>query len=283
MDTDSDGDGRFAAEAPAITGNPGRETFDFGGAQATFMSLWNQPGTSGQTYHYEDPMTGEQGTLSFQNVAVIIGSPYADNLAADAQTAEIYGGDGNDTINAMMEPASYYLRGGTGNDRIIAGDGFNDINGNQGDDTIEGGEGGNSWLVGGQGDDSIVSYAGGDIVYGNLGNDTLVAGSGADTMRGGQGDDSVAGGAGGDWISGDLGHNTLSGGGGADIFHAGAGMDVVLDFNVQEGDRVQLDPGVQYAVRQQGADTVIDLSVGGEMILKNVQLSSLPAGWILSA
>lgn len=77
---------------------------------------------------------------------------------------------------------------------------------------------------------------------------------------------------------------TLSGGPGADTFHsfAGAGIDRVIDFNAAEGDRVQLDPGTSYTVAQQGADVVIDLGNGDEMILQNVQLSSLPSGWIFT-
>ena len=52
------------------------------------------------------------------------------------------------------------------------------------------------------------------------------------------------------------------------------------DFNSAEGDRIQLDPGTHFVVSQVGADTVIDLGNGDRMILANVQLSTLPPGWI---
>ena len=64
---------------------------------------------------------------------------------------------------------------------------------------------------------------------------------------------------------------------GADTFHGSqdAGIDRVLDFNLAEGDRVQLDPGTTYTVSQVGADTVIDMGGGDQMILVGVQLASL--------
>jgi Ca2+-binding RTX toxin-like protein len=137
-------------------------------------------------------------------------------------------------------------------------------------------------VVGGKGDDVLYGDAGNDIVWGNLGNDTLDGGDGDDQVRGGQGDDSLSGGAGNDYISGDRGNDTESGGPGADLFHGSqdAGIDKVLDFNYAEGDRVMLDPGTTYTVGQVGADTVIDMGGGNQMILVGVQLSSLPSGWI---
>ena len=203
-------------------------------------------------------------------------------LTATMPSETLQGGSGTDTITAMS--GSNYLRGGDGNDSIQGGSGFDDINGNKGDDTIDGGSGGGDWLVGGQGNDLISAHAGQNILYGNLGNDTLHAGSGGELMRGGQGDDSITGGIGNDWISGDRGSDTMSGGAGADVFHSfsGAGLDVVLDFNAMQGDRVQLDPGTGYTASQMGADTVVDMGGGDELILKNVQLSSLPQGWIFT-
>ncbi|MEO8115012.1 MAG: hypothetical protein ABI655_11555, partial [Phenylobacterium sp.] len=103
--------------------------------------------------------------------------------------------------------------------------------------------------------------------------------------RGGQGNDVVLGGAGDDWLSGDRGDDTITGGAGADIFHsfAGAGLDRVTDFHQSEGDRVMLDPGTAYTTAQVGADTVITLTGGGQMVLQNVQLSTLTPGWLFEA
>ena len=192
----------------------------------------------------------------------------------------VQGGAGGDTITGGSGGANY-LRGNDGDDSINGGAQFDDINGNQGNDTIHG-NAGDDWVVGGKGDDVLFGDIGDDIVLGNLGNDTLSGGDGNDTVRGGQGDDSLSGGPGNDFISGDRGNDTMTGGPGADIFHSSqdAGIDKVLDFNRAEGDRVMLDPGTTFTVGQVGADTMIDMGGGSQMILVGVQMSTLTPGWI---
>ena len=77
---------------------------------------------------------------------------------------------------------------------------------------------------------------------------------------------------------------TVTGGAGADIFHSfsGAGVTVVTDFHPGE-DRIQLDLGNSYSTTQQGANVVVDIGGGGELILQNTQMSSLTPGWIFQA
>jgi serralysin len=210
----------------------------------------------------------------------INGNEANNSIVAGAGADTVMASDGNDTIDGGAGQS--YLRGEDGDDFIQGGAGFDDINGNKGGDTIDGGTGGSDWLVGGQGDDSITAHATQNLLYGNLGNDTLHGGDGGDVLRGGQGDDSVVGGAGNDFISGDRGADTESGGGGADTFHGSqdAGVDKVLDFNIAQGDRVQLDPGTTYTVSQVGADTVIDMGGGNEMILVGVKMTTLTGNWI---
>jgi Ca2+-binding RTX toxin-like protein len=255
---------------------------------------------------FETWLAFDQTQLAFQTVLagsdVIAGGSGADLLhgyaGADLMSGgggsdSLFGGDGNDVIYAGLAPGaggvaaagSTFLRGELGDDYITGGTGFDDINGNQGNDTIDGGSGGDDWLVGGQGNDLIYAHAGRNILYGNLGSDTLVAGSGGDLVRGGQADDMLFGGAGTDWLSGDRGNDTITGGGGADIFHTspGVGIDRVLDFNLAEGDRVQVDPGTVWTVTQVGADTVIDMGNGDQMTLVNVQASTLTGNWIFGA
>jgi Ca2+-binding RTX toxin-like protein len=212
-----------------------------------------------------------------------------DELYGAGGNDGLFGGTGNDTISAgfiggggpISVTGSTYLRGEDGDDSIQGGNGFDDINGNQGNDTAHGGNG-DDWVVGGKDNDLLFGDDGDDIVWGNLGNDTLDGGNGNDQVRGGQGDDSIAGGAGNDYVSGDRGNDTETGGPGADIFHSfsGAGIDRVLDFNAAEGDRVMLDPGTSYTVSQVGGDVVVDMGNGDQLILQGVQLSSLPANWI---
>jgi serralysin len=210
----------------------------------------------------------------------IVGNPLANNLQAGGGADTVAAGAGNDTVDGGSGQS--YLRGEDGNDSLVGGDQFDDINGNAGADTVSTGAG-DDYSVGGKDNDLLFGDAGGDVVWGNLGNDTCAGGDGNDQVRGGQGDDSVAGGAGDDFVSGDRGADTIAGGLGADLFHGSqdAGLDRVLDFSGAEGDRVLLDPGTAYTLAQVGADTVIDMGGGNQMILVGVQLSSLAPGWII--
>jgi len=212
----------------------------------------------------------------------VTGSYMDDTLRGEAGADTLNGGAGSDTLDGGAGVG--YLRGAEGNDVVTGGDDFDDAHGNMGNDTVSGG-GGDDWVVGGKDEDQLFGDAGGDIVYGNLGNDTCDGGDGADVVRGGQGDDILTGGGGDDWLAGDRGSDTITGGAGADVFHtwAEAGTDRVLDFNATEGDRVNLLPGTAYTVAQVGADTVIDMGAGSQMVLVGVQLSSLPTGWIFGS
>jgi serralysin len=203
----------------------------------------------------------------------ITGSAAADNLRGYAGDDIINGGNGTN-----------YLRGDEGNDSIVGGTGFDDINGNMGNDTCVSG-GGDDWVVGGRDNDSLVGSSGQNLVYGNIGADTCDGGDGNDVVRGGQDNDILTGGGGDDYVSGDKGSDTVTGGAGADVFHTfgDAGLDRVTDFSLAQGDRVQLDPGTQYTVSQVGADTVIDMTGGGQMVLVGVQMSTLTTGWIFGA
>lgn len=264
----------------------GRDTFDFSGySQAQLIDLREG---------YFSNVGGLVGNVAVAKGAQIenaIGGFGADTLNGNASANElngnagadsIFGGAGNDTIDGGGDIG--YLRGEDGNDSIIGGSAFDDINGNMGADTASGGAG-DDWVVGGKDNDRLFGDAGADLVYGNLGNDTLDGGAGADTVRGGQGDDVLTGGDGADFVSGDLGADTMTGGAGADIFHSftGSGVDRILDFNLAEGDRLQLDPGNTFTLAQVGADTVVSLGAGDQVILVGVQMSSLTTGWIFGA
>ena len=226
---------------------------------------------------------GDDLLRSYGGSDSIAGGIGNDTLDAGNGSDTVSGGPGNDVILAAGG-GSTYLRGDDGNDSITGGSTFDDINGNAGNDTEHGGLG-DDWVVGGKDNDLIFGDAGDDIVYGNLGNDTCSGGDGIDWVRGGQGDDSISGGTGNDYMSGDLGSDTISGGLGADVFHTwgAAGLDRVIDFSMAEGDRVQLDPGTTYTLSQVGADTVINMTGGAQMVLVNVSMATLPSGWIFGA
>lgn len=212
----------------------------------------------------------------------------SQSIQGDDTSNKLAGGTGNDTVTGLLGDdtitdagGSNYLRGDDGNDQITGGSGFDDINGNAGADSIRGGSG-NDWVVGGKDNDRLFGEGGDDLVYGNLGDDLVEGGDGTDVVRGGQGNDVLKGEGGSDYVSGDKGDDTMSGGSGADTFHSfgDAGIDRITDFNRSQGDNVLLDLGTTYSVAQTGADTVISMGGGGQVILVGVSLSSLTGNWL---
>jgi hypothetical protein len=137
-------------------------------------------------------------------------------------------------------------------------------------------------IDGGPGADRLLGTPAGEVINGLGGNDTINGREGDDVLRGGRGNDRVSGGKGQDWVSGDLGDDTLTGGQGADIFHfaPGYGNDLVTDFSIADGDRVALPPTAAYTLRQEGADTVLELS-SGRLTLRGVRAADLPPGWLI--
>ncbi len=209
----------------------------------------------------------------------LTGTTAGEVFMGDTRALTVNAGAGNDVIEGAS--GQDYQRGEDGDDRIVGGDSFDDTHGNMGNDTVSGGMG-DDWTVGGKDNDLLFGEDGNDLVYGNLGADTCEGGAGDDIVRGGQNDDILRGGAGADYMSGDKGDDTISGGAGADDFHSfgDAGIDRVLDFNLAEGDRVRLDVGTTYTVAQVGADTVVSMGGGGQVILVGVSMSALTGSWI---
>lgn len=192
----------------------------------------------------------------------------------------VQGGDGADTITGDTMAAKRLL-GGAGDDVITSQGASDTINGNTGADTIHGGAG-RDVISGGKDNDILFADTGSDTVNGNLGADTIHGGDGDCVLRGGADNDVVIGGAGNDQIWGDRGVNSATGGAGGDTFHisAGAGVTLVTDFHPFEGDRVRIDDGAHYVATQSGADVLVDLGGGSQVILQNTDLGSLQPGWI---
>jgi serralysin len=261
----------------------GNDTFDFSGYSSNQVIELRQG--------FFSDVGGNRGNVAIAKGADIenaIGGSGSDSITGNALNNRLEGGLGNDSVlgasgndTIIDMSGSNYLRGDEGNDSLVSGTGSDDLNGNMGNDTISGG-GGNDSVLGGKDNDLIFGDTGDDLVNGNLGSDTCDGGAGNDTVRGGQAEDIISGQAGDDWMSGDRGNDTISGGSGADTFHSfgEAGIDRVLDFNRSEGDKVLLDVGTIYTVSQVGADVVITMDGGGQLILVGVQQSSLSPGWI---
>lgn len=263
---------------PPTVGGVGDDVLDLRGGGVSQISHTYAGGEGADVVHGGDAGDTLQGNTGDDCIQGGVG----DDL--------IHGGQGGDHLDAG--DGNDLLFGDRGDDSVAGGVGDDSLQGNTGDDVILGGVG-DDLVLGGQDQDRLEGGAGGDRLFGDLGNDTVQGNSGADTLTGGAGNDVLLGGKdadrldggdGADFLSGDLGNDTLTGGAGADVFSfaASGGVDHITDFNTAEGDKVQLQPGAAYTLAQAGANTVIDLGHGDQLILDNVQFTSLPAGWILS-
>ena len=199
----------------------------------------------------------------------------ATDTAGNSNTATVTitdittrGTDDGETITG-----SYYVSSGTyvnsygGDDTIYGSDDYDVLDAGSGDDTIHGGAG-NDILVGESGDDTLYGGAGVDTIIGGTGDDTLYGGDGNDVLFGREGDDIVYGGAGDDYAFGESGDDTFYGGSGqdffigyngddvfyggegldifigmhgADVFALGSDVDLVLDFSLNDGDKIRVE------------------------------------------
>ncbi len=107
--------------------------------------------------------------------------------AVFSEIENVYGGAGNDTINASVSTTSHIFDTAAGDDSVVSGSGNDTISGGAGADTLDGG-------------------AGNDIVNGGTGNDILTGGAGNDSLYGGDDVDYFYGGA-GDVVDGGEGGN----------------------------------------------------------------------------
>lgn len=160
-------------------------------------------------------------------MATINGTPENDSLLTRSTGDELLGFEGNDILDASVGLGNNTLRGGEGNDELIAGTG-DQLFGDNGDDTLEGSAGtGDNTLTGGDGDDEL--FAGtNDVLFGSAGEDILNAlvGDGNNQLDGGPDndqlvagdDDTLLGGAGNDLLIASGSNSTLSGNSGADQF-----------------------------------------------------------------
>jgi Ca2+-binding RTX toxin-like protein len=190
--------------------------------------------------------------------AVALGGP--KTLAPMTASLEVWGGDGDDTIQGGM--GADVLHGGEGADTFLAGataDGDDVIQGGPGVDTMSyaarsaavtvtlDGVAGDGDVAAGESDDVGTDVE--DLV-GGKGNDVLVGSPGPNFIRGGDGDDTIAGGAAAgcagvlDELAGDAGDDTFDLGASAACpakLTGGAGVDTA-DFSARTNPvRVTLD------------------------------------------
>lgn len=149
----------------------------------------------------------------------LFGGSGNDNLFGGTSTDRLYGGSGADNMDGGDNSDQFFVDGyDTVNDTGTVGydkativnaagevlslsgwSGVERINGNVGNDTIDGssqsatlllfGNDGNDILIGGAANDVLIGGAGDDQLFGNDGNDVLLGNGGNDTFDGGAGND----------------------------------------------------------------------------------------------
>ena len=137
-----------------------------------------------------DVYTGATGIAGSQPYVVVYGGEGNDTMTYSGSGAVYFYGDGgNDTItggSVLIQRDSLY--GGDGNDILNAMAGSDYIEGGFGDDDCYGGSGFDQ-IYGGFGDDELFGEADQDYLYGGAGSDALRGGAGDDVMRGDDGND----------------------------------------------------------------------------------------------
>jgi Ca2+-binding RTX toxin-like protein len=154
----------------------------------------------------------------------------------------INGNDGNNTLNGGTVGEIFYGFGG--NDVINTGEGNNNAFAGDGNDVINAGAG-NDILNSGNGNDTVNAGEGKNQVYAGTGNDVVTAGAGDDVIYGGDGNDRIFAGEGVNTVFAGSGDDLIYGGSRADYIDAGAGRDTIF---ASEGNNVVLG--------RQGADTI---------------------------
>jgi RTX calcium-binding nonapeptide repeat (4 copies) len=147
--------------------------------------------------------------------------------------ATIYGGSGNDNVDAVVDAGfgGFKIYLGAGNDYVKLGDNAAVVFGGDGNDRLLGGveayhelfgEGGNDWIH--------IKGDSGSLGDGGNGDDYLLS-TFEGTLRGGNGDDILE-------SKGEIASNKMRGGPGADEFRCNGAFDSVEDYNPGEGDTI---------------------------------------------
>jgi len=228
-------------------------TDDGGGNNLQTNTISFASSTIGVTANLTTGITSQSDIIS--NFTNIIGTDEAaqvDILTGDGQDNKIEGLAGNDTIEGLDGDDN--LLGGAGNDNFI-------LRADDGEDTIDGGEGSGdtldySNLTSTQNleieidtstskvatvregattytDDvvnieNITGGAGDDTITGDAFENTLIGNAGDDILDGDFEDDKLYGGAGDDQLLGGLGDDELYGEAGDDLLSGGAGDDIIV-------------------------------------------------------
>lgn len=172
------------------------------------------------------------GVSSALNSIVVNGSTGPDTITISATLdvtteLEVHGGAEDDIINIdTLGGSTVTVNGEDGDDLIDGGNSGEFLNGGNGNDRIYG-HGGQDVISGGNNDDRLEGGSGIDTIHGDAGDDYLLGGDFGDFLFGDQGNDIIFGNDGDDIIDGDIGNDVLNGGNDSDVIDGGAGNDEI--------------------------------------------------------
>ncbi|MEL6494791.1 MAG: CAP domain-containing protein [Cyanobacteria bacterium J06623_7] len=203
------------------------------------------------------------------------------DIFSNIEFANLYGGSGNNTIDARNATnISTVIRGEGGNDTLRGGESHDTILGGDGNDVLFG-EGGNDTLNGNGGIDRLyvitdnpialsdtqVTGDGTDTIsniefanlYGGNGNNSIDArnatnistvirgNNGNDTLRGSENNDTILGGNDNDVLFGEGGNDTLNGNGGTDRLYVVTNNPITLSDTQVTGDGTDSISNIEFA------------------------------------
>jgi Ca2+-binding RTX toxin-like protein len=215
-----------------LLGGDGVDTADYSERSAPLRISLDGVNDDGETGEHDNVEPDVERVLAGSDDDNLVGSPASNFLNGLAGDDRIAGGAGDDVLDGGANTAgSDSLDGGDGQDTLYGRAGDDELVADSGDDVLRG-AGGQDTLDGGDGNDDLAGGAGADALDGGDGND-VVNGAEANLTGADSGDD-LKGGAGTDMLLGADGNDTLDGGPGPDVMNGGDGTDTV-DYDGRSG------------------------------------------------
>ncbi|WP_374512644.1 M10 family metallopeptidase C-terminal domain-containing protein [Brevundimonas sp.] len=207
----------------------------------------------------DDLLQGMGGSDQLEGAAgddVLEGGDGDDSLAGGAGNDQLWGGSGDDRLDGGA--GADYLAGGLGDDVYVVADQTYLVSEREGEGYDRVFASSDFALAAGSEVEALIAASSGVHLTGNDAGNLIVAGALNVRLSGQGGNDDIRGAAGDDVLEGGDGDDRLAGGGGSDMMTGGAGadrfilttadldfgetaaVDVILDFDLTEGDRIDL-------------------------------------------